>query len=228
MSDKFQIIGGYDMRRNTSTIASSDAHAMVKASNPKVSKPRKPKAYTLDQILDRALTLGVKVEMASKQFTFYPPKFDDNGNQVGHNYGEYMIATKATARQALDEIAVEIVKAKSDAAIAVEAEQAISDLLPPVVAICDVEAEQAYQELQPVAAPVVERRFYERTSYLGIGVEVYCGDERYGYALAELLDRPIEVDYTLERQRMEQALDRDSDRAANFAMSARYGCGALI
>ena len=39
---------------------------------------------------------------------------------------------------------------KSDDAIATEAEQAISDLLPPVVAICDVEADQAYQELLPV------------------------------------------------------------------------------
>ena len=28
---QFQIIGGYDNRRNTSTIASADAHAMVKA-----------------------------------------------------------------------------------------------------------------------------------------------------------------------------------------------------
>lgn len=75
------------------------------------------------------------------------------------------------------------------------------------------EAEQASQELQPVAAPVVERRFYERPSYMGVGVEVYCGDERYGYALAELLDRPVEVDYTLERQRM---MDRDCDRVMTF------------
>lgn len=71
------------------------------------------------------------------------------------------------------------------------------------------EAEQASQELQPVAAPVVERRFYERPSYMGIGIEVFCGDERYGYALAELLDRPVEVDYTLERQRMDRMMDRD-------------------
>lgn len=60
------------------------------------------------------------------------------------------------------------------------------------------------------------RRYYERTSYMGIGIEVYCGDERYGYALAELLDRPVDVDYTVERQRMERALDRDSDRMMTF------------
>ena len=117
--------------------------------------------------------------------------------------------------------------AKTDEAIATEAEQASQELQPVAApAICDV-AEQASQE-QPVAAPVVERRFYERPSYLGIGIEVYSGDERYGYALAELLDRPIEVDYTLERQRMDRMMDRDSDRVSGFAMSARYGCGALI
>jgi hypothetical protein len=31
MLDTFQIIGGYDLRRSTSTIAARDAHAMVKA-----------------------------------------------------------------------------------------------------------------------------------------------------------------------------------------------------
>jgi hypothetical protein len=36
------------------------------------------------------------------------------------------------------------------------------------------------------------------------------------------------VNVCLERQRMDRMMDRDSDRAANFAMSARYGCGALI
>jgi hypothetical protein len=93
--------------------------------------------------------------------------------------------------------------AKSDAAIATEAEQAIQDLIPANPAICEVAPER--------------RRYYERTSYLGIGIEVYCGDERYGYALAELLDnQPIEVDYSLERQRMEQALDRDCDRSISF------------
>jgi len=117
--------------------------------------------------------------------------------------------------------------AKSDAAIATEAKQAYEDLTPATPAICDTEAEVAYQELQPVVAPD-RRRFYERTSYMGIGIEVYCGDSRYCYALAELLDRPIEVDYTVERQRMDRMMDRECDRVSGFAMSARYGCGALI
>ena len=84
---------------------------------------------------------------------------------------------------------------KSDAAIATEAAEA-----------------HAMIEVAPD-----RRRYYERTSYMGIGVEVYCGDERYGYALAELLDRPVDVDdSTLERQRMEQRADRDSDRMMTF------------
>jgi hypothetical protein len=104
--------------------------------------------------------------------------------------------------------------AKSNEEIATESAQAYEDLTPANPAICVVEAEAAYQELLPVAPD--RRRFYERTSYMGIGVEVYCGDERYGYALAELLDRPIEVDYTLERQRMDRMMDRDSDRVVSF------------
>ncbi len=40
--------------------------------------------------------------------------------------------------------------AKSDDEIAIEAEQALADLLPPVVAIDEAAIEQAYQELQPV------------------------------------------------------------------------------
>jgi len=124
-------------------------------------------------------------------------------------------------------IAAKRLAAKSDEEIAIEAEQAYEDLTPATPAICATEVEAAYQEILPVVAPD-EVRYYERPSYMGIGIEVYSGDSRYGYALAELLDRPIEVDHTLERQRMERALDRDCDRVASFAISARYGCGALI
>lgn len=132
MSDTFQIIGGYDLRRNTSTIAARDAHAMVRESNKRagITKPRKPKARSLEEISNRAKSLGVEVEVSSKQFTFYPPKFNELGEQIGNNHGDYYTAAKATAWQALDEIALEIVKAKSDKAIATEAEQAIADLLP--------------------------------------------------------------------------------------------------
>lgn len=105
--------------------------------------------------------------------------------------------------------------AKSDEAIAVESEQVYQDLLPEVPTICDVEAEQSYQELQP--APV-ERHFYERTSYMGIGIEVYCGDERYGYALAELINRVDDRDINLESERnlIARMWDRDCDRAISF------------
>lgn len=113
----FQFIGSYDNRTMTSTIAAQDAHAMAT----RTPKPRKPKSRTLDEILDRALAMQVKVEMSSKTFTFYPPKFDANDNFVGHNYGQYSIATKANAWQALDEIALDILKAKSDAQIEIAA-----------------------------------------------------------------------------------------------------------
>ena len=111
--------------------------------------------------------------------------------------------------------------AKSDEAIATEAEQVYEDLTPVTPAICEVEAEQAYLELQPVAPAPDRRRFYERTSYMGIGIEVCCGDERYGYALAELLERPVDHPAPTYAPR-----DTFGDDA--FVFSARYGCGALI
>jgi len=144
--------------------------------------------------------------------------------------GKHISWTSNTSKAALTAINALVkqreLEAASNEAIATEAIEVIADLLPPVADIDPIVAEQAYLELLPVAPD--RRRFYERTSYMGIGIEVCCGDERYGYALAELLDRPIEIDYTLERQRMEQALDRDCDRAVNFTMSAPLGCAALI
>lgn len=102
--------------------------------------------------------------------------------------------------------------AKSDEAIADEAIEVIADLLPPVA------NDEVYLELLPIAPD--RRRFYERPSYMGVGIEVYCGDERYGYALAELLDHrpanPVDVDYTLARQRMERMIDRDCERVMTF------------
>jgi hypothetical protein len=64
------------------------------------------------------------------------------------------------------------------------------------------------------------------------GIEVHTDDRRYGFALAEPIwakrtDDP-EFDLDFERERMQQMFDRDCDRAADFGMSARYGCGALI
>ena len=49
MSDTFQIIGGYDRRRSTSTIAARDAHAMVRESNKRagITKPRAQKSRSL-------------------------------------------------------------------------------------------------------------------------------------------------------------------------------------
>jgi hypothetical protein len=200
MSDTFQIIGGYDMRRSTSTIAARDAHAMVKESNKRagITKPRAPKSRSLQEISDRAGSLGVEIEIKGKEITLFPPKFE-LGEQIGNNHGDYYTTTKANAWQVLDEISLEIVKAKSDDAIATESEQAISDLLPPVVTICETVAEQAYQELLPVDP--WEQRRQERIASQG----AYTVDD-------------FASTYS----------PRDTFGDDAFALSGRYGCGALI
>lgn len=115
------IIGSYDKRNTSATFTAPDAHKMVKASSLKASKPRKPKSRTLDEILDRALSMKVKVEMSSKQMTLYPPKFNANGEQIGYNYGQYWTTTKAGAWAALDEISLEIVEAMSNLQVVTQA-----------------------------------------------------------------------------------------------------------
>ncbi len=127
--DSFQFLSAYDKRTSVGTVAASDVHKMVRESKKKlgiaVSNPRAPKARSIDEILDRALAMKVTVEMSSKELTFYPPKFDADGNHIGCNYGQYWITTKAKAWMALDEISVEIVKAKSDRDIALESAKAL-------------------------------------------------------------------------------------------------------
>jgi hypothetical protein len=57
----------------------------------------------------------------------------------------------ARAKQAIELIIKQTtINAKSNDAIVTESEQALADLLPPVVAICEVEAETAYLELLPL------------------------------------------------------------------------------
>ena len=70
---------------------------------------------------------------------------DLDGNHVGWTSNKS--ASALTAINAL--IKQRELDAASDEAIATEASEAISDLLPPVVAICEVQAEKAYQELLP-------------------------------------------------------------------------------
>lgn len=63
-----------------------------------------------------------------------------------------------------------------------------------------------------------------RPSYMGIGIEVHCGDEANGFALAELIwyKREDDPDWAeLERERMARMWDRDCDLAADFGMTAR-------
>ena len=201
MSDTFQIIGGYDMRRSTSTIAARDAHAMVKESNKRagITKPRAQKSRSLQEISDRAGSLGVEIEIKGKEITLFPPKFNELGEQIGNNHGDYYTTTKANAWQVLDEISLEIVKAKSDAVIATEAKQAYEDLLPATPAICETVAKQACQELLPVD-PWEQRRL-ERIASQG----AYTADD-------------FQSTYS----------PRDNFGDDAFVFSARYGCGALI
>ena len=55
-----------------------------------------------------------------------------------------------------------------------------------------------------------------RPSYMGIGIEVHCGDEANGFALAELIwaERDDDPDWAeLERERAQRMWDRDESRA---------------
>jgi hypothetical protein len=89
--------------------------------------------------------------------------------------------------------------AKSDDAIATESEQAISDLLPPVVTICETVAKQACQELLPVD-PWEQRRQERITAQGALTADDFAST------------------YTRH--------DDFGDDA--FVFSARYGYGALI
>jgi hypothetical protein len=90
--------------------------------------------------------------------------------------------------------------AKSDEAIATESEQAISDLLPPVVTICETVAKQAYQEL----LPVVDQWELDRAARIASQGALTADDFQSTYS------------------------PRDTFGDDAFVFSARYGCGALI
>jgi hypothetical protein len=150
-------------------------------------------------VIDYAQQHGYKFYVQSLGYRKLVEILDTNNKHIGWTSNK-----SDCARNSINSlIQQKRLAAKSDAAISTEAEQAIQDLIPANPAICEVTPER--------------RRYYERTSYMGIGIEVYCGDSRYGYALAELLDnQPIEVDYSLERQRMDRMMDRDCDRSISF------------
>lgn len=111
----FEFIGSYDNRTTTGTIAASEAHQMVKASQVQISTPRKPKARTIAEIKQRAAKIGAKIEIEGKWLLISHPISK-----------EYYSTDKRGAWQTLDEIQLEIVKAKPNKAIAAEAQDAIS------------------------------------------------------------------------------------------------------
>lgn len=118
---ELQIIGSYDRRSNKGNIAAPDAHKMAT----RTPKPRKPKARSIEEIQARAKAMGVKLVFEGKEIVLYPPKFDAQGNQVGHNHGTYWLTTKARAWSQLDEMAIYILECKSDRQIQDEAQKAL-------------------------------------------------------------------------------------------------------
>jgi hypothetical protein len=94
--------------------------------------------------------------------------------------------------------------AKSNEAIAIEAAEAhtmVEDTTEPAI----------------IATPDHDHdpTDYVRPSYLGFGVEVHCGRDKLGYALAELLDRNDDrrlIDIDFERERAQRMWDRDEMR----------------
>lgn len=112
-SATFQFIGGYDNRRTASTIAASDAHQMVKASI-KTSKPRAPKARSIDEIRDRAVMMGVTFEMQGKVIYLTPS-----------GTSEYYTTNKTKAWQVLDQISADILATLTDDQVFDQANKAL-------------------------------------------------------------------------------------------------------
>lgn len=98
-----QIIGSYDRRTMIGTIAAPDAHAMVKANAPKVSKPRAPKSRTIEEIQKRCKEMGVKFESQGKEIYLTPS-----------SSSEYYSTSQKHAWQVLDRIASDILATLSD------------------------------------------------------------------------------------------------------------------
>ena len=120
---------------------------------------------------------------------------DLEGNHIGWTSNKS--ASALTAINAL--IKQRELDAKADEAIATEATEAISDLLPPAIVIDSAVAEQAYQELLPEVG-TWEQRHAER------------------FAAQELTADDFASTYAPQ--------DTFGDDA--FVLSARHGCGALI
>lgn len=110
----FQFIGSYDNRRTVSTIAASDAHRMVKATSLKTSKPRAPKARSIDEIRDRAVMMGVTFEMQGKVIYLTPS-----------GTSEYYTTNKAKAWQVLDQISADILATLTDDQVFDQANKAL-------------------------------------------------------------------------------------------------------
>jgi len=126
---------------------------------------------------------------------------NDNGFDFYVSGLGYRQSAPKDALQAINTlIAQRKLDAKSDDAIATESEQAISDLLPPVVNICETVAEQAYQEL----LPVIDQWELDRAARIAAQGALTADDFASTYTR------------------------RDTFGDDAFALSGRYGYGALI
>ena len=101
-----EFIGGYDNRYNTSTIAASDAHNMVKSTALKISAPRKPKTRTIAEILKRAEQMNIYAEKCNGEIYFTP---DPKGKSA-----EYICTNQKHAWQVLDKIAADQLASLTD------------------------------------------------------------------------------------------------------------------
>lgn len=102
-----EIIGAYDRRTATGSISSQVAHSLTQ------SRKRKP-SYTVEQIKNRAVRMGLNVKFESNTFFFEPPVFDENGSFVKFDTGSYWTASKKFAWQQLDAIAPELAQQMPD------------------------------------------------------------------------------------------------------------------
>lgn len=109
----FQIIGGYDRRTSTGTIASPTAHQMTKR--------KRPASKTWAQVRDRALGMDVTIEKNGRTTFLTPPSI------VGGGY--YSVIKPAAAWAVLDRISAQITAAMPNEQVFALAAEYKTDLI---------------------------------------------------------------------------------------------------
>lgn len=116
--DSFQFLSAYDKRTSVGTVSAKNVHQMVRESKKKlgiaVSKPRAPKARSIDEIRDRAVMMGVTFEIQGKVIYLTPS-----------GTSEYYTTNKAKAWQVLDQISADILATLTDDQVFDQANKAL-------------------------------------------------------------------------------------------------------